>query len=256
MSLGFKSSAIALSLCVALSSPTSLGTSDDTSVTDWNTVTIQQGSVGHTSGCTVCSLQLVVQNSKTIDEELQLEGKQTSSDGLYGYFDATTQGKYGFGNGDSWCVDNFINYTDQYCNGSFSWADLEDVAETKGHYTVGMWDKDFRDMTYTEQLKAMQYLWENGYYVVLGCEYTGVGQESNGVSGYMAAHAVMLAGVDDTTIWLNDPATGTIRDYSECSAKGGDYNIVYALVLDNSETMPYYKELDGKLNVIGFFIGE
>lgn len=254
--MSLKAGILALSMITAMSSPMSLGSGDDTSVTDWNTVTIQQRSVGHESGCTVCSLQLIIQNSRTIDDYLQCEGLQDSDSGTYAFFDATTQGKDGFANGDSWNTETFLDYTNEYCDGTFSWADLSDVAKQVNNYTVGMWDKDFKSMSYEDQLRAMKYLWENGYYVAVGVEYKGVGQESNGVEGYYASHVTMLAGVDDETIWLNDPATGTIRDYKECSAKGGDYNIVYVLVFDNSETTPYYTDLSGKTNVIGFFIGE
>lgn len=245
--------AVMLPLCIMLASPVSLTNEDDENVTDWNDITIDQMSVGHERGCTICSLQIIVQSSRTLDEDLQLEEGYTLSE--YLHFDSISQ-SYGLGFGDAWSPDGLIAFSDKYCNGTFSWADLGSAGKMKGNYCVGLWCKDFKDMSYSEQLEAMRYLWENGYYVAVGVEYKGVDQKSNGVSGYEGAHATVLAGVDDTTIWLNDPATGTIRDYSKCSAKGGDYNIMYCLVYKNSETAPYLMtdSLDDKLNVIGFYV--
>ena len=46
----------------------------------------------------------------------------------------------------------------------------------------------------------------------------------------------MLAGVTDNEIYINDPANGAIRKYSEASSKNGAYQLVYCLLLKNSNT--------------------
>lgn len=217
----------------------------DSSCASWNNVTINQTSVGHSKGCTVCTMQLILQNSQTLKSEYQLSGSQTSSGGSYAAwesaFRSTGISSKGSGSYDSWVPSAFVSGANSLTDATWSTpsAVMYHGTDYNGmNAIVGFSAFDFKDMSYEQQVAAMKGLWNMGYFVAFCVEYKGVGQESNGPSGYKAAHATMLAGVDDTDIYFNDPAIGKVCLYKDRSAKGGAYNLVYVLLYANDKTSP------------------
>lgn len=211
------------------------------SSTDWCKVTINQSGVGHGSGCTTVSLQLILQNSMTLPSDLQLSGNITSATTEYKNFDKATNG---FHQGDAWIIGNFASSCTSLSNATWSSASSVDgqTLSTKDYNStkaiVGFGGKDFRDMSYEEQVASMKAFYNAGYFVVFCVEYKGVNQQSNGASGYKAAHATVLAGIDNGDIYINDPANGQVCLYKDRSAKGGAYNLVYVELFKNDKTSP------------------
>ena len=212
----------------------------DSSVADWCTVQINQTGVGRGSGCTVISLELICQNSGAIKDEYKLSGAITDATDVYTKFDDACT----FHNGDSWIIGSFVSGAGEVTNATWTneTAVTGDTPTTADYNSVsaitGVGDKSFKDMSYEEQVSAMKAFWNAGYFVVFCVEYKGVGQESNGPDGFKAAHATMLAGVDDTDIYINDPANGKVCLYKDRSAKGGAYNLMYILCFKNDKTAP------------------
>lgn len=216
----------------------------DSSVADWCKVRIKQGSAGHTSGCTVVTLQLILQNSGTLKSDYQLDGDVTSSTSGYSTFDSAVSSNGISDGGDGWKIGGFVDGANKMCDATWSnETDITGDTPTTTSYNsataiTGVGSKNFKDMSYEEQVSAMKAFWNAGYFVVFCVEYEGVGQESNGPDGFKAAHATMLAGVDDSDIYLNDPANGEVCLYKDRSAKGGAYNLMYIMCFKNDKTAP------------------
>lgn len=212
----------------------------DSSVADWCKVQINQTGVGRGSGCTVISLELICQNSGAIKDEYKLDGAITDATDTWKKFDEDCS----FHNGDSWVIGSFTSGAGAVTNATWTneTSISDSTADTKDYNSVtaitGLGNKNFKDMSYEEQVTAMKAFWNAGYFVVFCVEYKGVGQESNGPDGFKAAHATMLAGVDDTDIYINDPANGQVCLYKDRSAKGGAYNLMYILCFKNDKTAP------------------
>lgn len=212
----------------------------DSSVADWCKVQINQNGVGRGSGCTVVSLELICQNSGVIKDEYKLSGAITSATSEYKAFDNACT----FHSGNSWKIGSFTSGAGKVTNATWTneTSITGDTPDTKSYNSVnaitGVGNKNFKDMSYEEQVSAMKAFWNAGYFVVFCVEYKGVGQESNGPDGFKAAHATMLAGVDDTDIYINDPANGKVCLYKDRSAKGGKYNLMYILCFKNDKTAP------------------
>lgn len=214
----------------------------DSSVADWCTVRINQNGVGRGSGCTVISLELLCQNSGTIKDEYKLDGDITSATDTYTNFDNACT----FHTGDSWILGSFTSGASAVTNATWS-TDVtteENNADTEDYNGVtvitGVGSKNFKDMEVSEQLSAIKGFWNAGYFVVFCVEYIGNVQHNNGKEGFWANHATMLAGVDDSTIYLNDPASGSIVNYNELHDRdeGNKYNLVYIVTFKNDKTTP------------------
>lgn len=214
----------------------------DSSVADWCTVRINQKGVGRGSGCTVVSLELLCQNSGTIKDEYKLDGDITSTTDTYTSFDNACT----FHTGDGWVLGNFTSGAGEVTNATWSTdiATEENNADT-GDYSgvtvvTGVGNKNFKDMKVDEQLSAIKGFWNAGYFVVFCVEYIGNVQHNNGRDGFWANHATMLAGLDDSTIYLNDPASGSIVSYNELHDReeGNKYNLVYIVTFKNDKTAP------------------
>lgn len=214
----------------------------DSSVADWCTVRINQKGVGRGSGCTVVSLELLCQNSWTIKDEYKLDGDITSTTDTYTSFDNACT----FHTGDGWILGNFTSGAGEVTNATWSTdiATEENNADT-GDYSgvtviTGVGNKNFKDMKVDEQLSAIKGFWNAGYFVVFCVEYIGNVQHNNGRDGFWANHATMLAGLDDSTIYLNDPASGSIVSYNELHDReeGNKYNLVYIVTFKNDKTAP------------------
>lgn len=234
---------------------------DDTSSTDteqkvglsaddikaWNKVQIHQGSVGHKSGCTNVSLQLVVQNSTRLQDKYQLDGLQNSSGGSYGEFN-TAIGMPG----DAWELGKVQTNFDNVCKNKGEWNLLSSIPKKlNGENTkeeayngamsiVGLGNKDFLKMSKAEIVSCMKALWNSGYFVIFCVRYGDSSANcGNGPANHRARHATMLAGVTDKgEIYINDPANGKIRKYSEAKTSEGNYKLTYCLLLKNSEVSP------------------
>lgn len=214
----------------------------NSSVADWCTVRINQKGVGRGSGCTVVSLELLCQNSGTIKDEYKLDGDITSTTDTYTSFDNACT----FHTGDGWILGNFTSGAGEVTNATWSTdiATEENNADT-GDYSgvtvvTGVGNKNFKDMKVDEQLSAIKGFWNAGYFVVFCVEYIGNVQHNNGRDGFWANHATMLAGLDDSTIYLNDPASGSIVSYNELHDReeGNKYNLVYIVTFKNDKTAP------------------
>lgn len=229
------------------------GTGNTGSKGEWCTVTINQGGVGHSSGCTVCTLQLILQNSTQLKDN-QLKGAITSATDDYKKFDEAckTAGFIDKKSTDSWIIGSFASGASKLSKSGWNNEGKTkfggDSAMGEGYNSttaiVGLGDKKFSEMTPSEQATAMKVFWNAGYFVVFCVEYKGVEQDSNGPDGYKAAHATMLAGVKGKKIYINDPATGKIEDYGTREAKGGKYNLMYIELFKNDETSP--RKISGK----------
>ena len=211
--------------------------------TSWNKVTINQSGVGHSKGCTVCTLQLMLQNSQTVKSEYQLSGNQSSSGGSYSTFDTAFKNTGAVSEGgDGWVLGSVVSGFNSLSNAT--WSSVADGGFNSTNYNsltalTGLGDKDFKDMSASEQLTCAKTLWNGGYWVAFCVEYKGTSKEKgNGTGDYKANHATMLAGVDETTIWLNDPANGSVRNYADCSNGGNPYNLVYVLLFKNDKSSP------------------
>lgn len=227
------------------------GTGNTGSKGEWCTVSIKQGGVGHPSGCTVCTLQLILQNSTQLKDN-QLKGAITTRTSEYETFDKACAGA-GIQDGDSWLIGGFEGGATKLCKSGWSNESKKkfggDSAMGEGYNSttaiVGLGDKKFSEMTPSEQATAMKVFWNAGYFVVFCVEYKGVEQDSNGPDGYKAAHATMLAGVKGKKIYINDPATGKIEDYGKrTNSSGKPYNLMYVELFKNDKTSP--RKISGK----------
>ena len=132
----------------------------------WCNVTIKQGGVGHASGCTVCSLQLILQNSGQLKAN-QLNGAITSRTDEYNAFDSACSGA-GFQSGDSWVLGSVASGFTSLCNSSWS---SESTQGTTSDYNgfpalTGMNGRDFVSMSMSEQVTCMKTLYNSGYFAV------------------------------------------------------------------------------------------
>lgn len=249
------------------------GNSNEGSDGSWCSVKMSQGSLGYPAGCTGCTVSLIVQNSLTLtDSKYQLEGDITSSsaknwsnwNSIHTSFGIEDENYY-----LSSVSTGFSGGSDKYCGGSFIGADDINGFKTHDYITgsmatlVGMGDKDFVNMSDEELRQAFAAIWNNGYWAVVAVAYVqdgvtykagitpetwkankSIGQitSGNGSGSYTSRHWTMLAGVDSTDIYINDPATCSIRKMSESTAGSNygnyPYKIVYACITKNNKNSP------------------
>lgn len=204
----------------------------------WCKVTIKQGGVGHPSGCTVCSMQLCLQNSGTMTQ-YQLNGNITSKTTEYTAFEqsfrdagCSTAGDSGNYDGAVWTALPSYPYAKGF-------QPLETISEK---VVEGIGTKNLADMTKQEQIVATSLFWNAGYWCILIVDYGKYSVDGGNKAGFNGGdHAVMLAGVTKDAIYINDPATGTIRNYNTMNAtttRGGVYNIVGIYAYKNTDATP------------------
>lgn len=232
-----------------------LTVSANSSVTDWCKVHMKQGNVGHTAGCTVVTLQLILQNSGVLKSEYQLDGDVTSSTSGYSTFNSAVESS-GMAKGDGWQIGSFVSGANTLCDATWSTDTASSAGDSKkGSYSgvidvvTGVGDKNFVDMTHDEQLAVLKAFWNSGYFMVFCVTYTGAEAHNNGRDGFWANHATMVAGVDDSAIYLNDPASGTIVNYDDCTNGGHPYNLVYLVTFKNDKTSPNKLSSGGNVNI-------
>ena len=100
---------------------------------------------------------------------------------------------------------------------------------------VGVGGKDFRDMSKTELVKALNLVWDAGLFCIVCGGYGG----NNGIGGYTASHASIIAGVSDTEIYIADVWDGIIYPVEQWQQG----HIVFLLCYASDETSPI--ELNG-----------
>lgn len=232
-----------------------LTVSADSSATDWCKVRMKQSSVGHTAGCTVVTLQLILQNSGVLKSEYQLDGDITSSTSGYSTFNSAVESS-GMAAGDGWMIGSFVSGANTLCDATWSTDTSSSAGDSKkGSYSgvidvvTGVGDKNFVDMTHDEQLAVLKAFWNSGYFMAFCVTYTGAEANNNGRDGFWANHATMVAGVDDSAIYLNDPASGTIVNYDDCTNGGHPYNLVYLVAFKNDKTSPNKLSSGGNVNI-------
>lgn len=235
-------------------------------VGEWADIFIVQSSVNHPSGCTVCTLQLILQNSMTLKPEWQFSaGQQTSWSGKYKEFDLYCADN-GSGNGISRPIDvaannktsdsvqsaNFPKIANSMVRSDITWQSVttssvggQSVSNTSTNIVTGVGNKDFKTMHSEDSsrvpksvIAAMKLFYNAGYFVVVGIKYKGATNSSNGPDGYKANHWAMLAGVDDNDVYFNDPANGKITKLSTATAYSKPYQIQYLLLFANNQTSP------------------
>lgn len=233
-------------------------------VGEWNTVFFKQRYIDHWQGCTVCTLQLMMQNSGTLKTEWQLPaGIQQSS--YYGKGDA-------YDKFNQQCTDNIANgigtniseairsnrgygtnhvsdavrpanmqaLANKVCADGVTWTFVTDggtlegdTSKTGSSYVIGLGTRDFHSMQKDEVVAAMKLFWNAGYWVAIGFTYSsGNNGLGPGPTGYTSDHWVMLAGVDDNNFYINDPAYGCV---------GGFYNNSLWPTYDKVQHLAIYK---------------
>ena len=225
----------------------------------WCKVYVKQGGVCHPAGCTVVSLQLILQNSGTLKPEWQLSGAITSRsfrDGSpYDKFDIECATNPGISEGimanktsDSVKSGNFTTVAGRVCESGVSWSRVSSGASVDGQsasngsstdVVTGLGGKDFKNMSHAEVVSSMKAFWNAGIWCAVAVEYKGGTKDpTNGPAGYKGNHWVMFSGVDDSDVYFNDPATGSTTRLSTAKSYGGNYHIVYLVPFKNSKTTP------------------
>ena len=205
------------------------------------TVCINQNGVGRGSGCTVVSLELILQNCGLLDSQYQLSGTIESRTPEYRKFDSACSGFY---QGDAWLLAQFTTVANKLTNSKWS-VGFDTTGSTQGEArkkdynsvtaVVGLGNKDFRQMTKSEQITAVKALANSGYYMVAGFT-SSMGPAANGPSSHRAGHVTMIDSVS-SDIMLNDPATGSVISLKERFNKR-NYSLVYVVCFKNDKSTP------------------
>lgn len=245
-------------------------------VGEWANVKISQRRVDHWSGCTVCSIQLMFQNSDTLKSEWQFPAglvpcSNYGKGDLYDKFNQLCTDNIASGTGvnkdkrkcpacgyvysgkthvsDAVWPARINTLANKACKDGITWSFLGSENSVEGqsterrgsNYVVGVGGKDFKNMTYSETVSAMKLFWNAGYWVAIGLVYKSGGtQQGPGPTGYTSDHWVMLCGVDDSNFYINDPGDGTVNTF----ASHENYKcIVHLALFKNSYKSPL--ELSG-----------
>lgn len=208
---------------------------------NWCKVKINQNGVKRGSGCTVVTLQLLLQNSATLPSNLQLNGTIKSKTKEYSNFDSKCSGFY---IGDNWVIGSFASTATKISNAKWSNAfkpsgskNAKKVNYNTVSAVVGLGNKTFKSMTKSEHATAVKAFWNAGYFCTFCVTYTNDPEENNGPKDYKANHATMLAGVDGNDIYINDPASGEVKKYTDKSIS--KYKLQYMICFKNDKTKSY-----------------
>lgn len=221
-------------------------------VGEWCDVFIMQKEVDHDSGCTICTCQLIFQNSGTLKPEWQFQGIVNStsfSNGTKSYSDFNnTTTSAGLNNGDYCYIEHFQDASNLLCIDGITWTfgmDLEgsDTALATGSTRIvgGLNGTRFDAMTDEQVRTALKAFWNAGYFVILGIYYKGSSVENNqwnGTDGYWAQHWVMLAGVDDNGVYIDDPIYDHVVRMEDCVAYQVKYKLKYIVPVKCNKTSP------------------
>lgn len=186
------------------------------------------------SWCTMCTMINIIQNSGLItDSKYQMDagkygGKKQPADKLSSlskndkiFFTMATRNQDGDSDKSFRKVDvglkgeaESVPIMNSYCSGA-NWSTFSEGTKGTGGwtFTIGIGDKDFKDMSDKELLEAFQTFYNNGYFAAVGLQNKGGSSSaavaSKGGKDYTARHWVMLSGVDNSDIYFNDSSGGT-----------------------------------------------
>lgn len=220
---------------------------------EWANVYIKQKTVDRWLGCTVCTLQLMLQNSDTLLSEWQMPPgvippSHYGAGDKYDKFNQACVGNIGCTetaynksgrvcpatgydySGKRHCCDDVVpsgmNSVSHLCKPGTNWKFLGGVSSVEGsstntagsNFVVGIGGTDFKSMTYAQTVSAMKLFWNAGYWVAIGLVYNNNSSKLGpGPSGYTSNHWVMLAGVDDNDFYINDPYSGDCKTFKSHS---------------------------------------
>lgn len=218
-------------------------------VGEWAPINIFQKKCGHSSGCTVCTYQIILQNSGLLKPEWQLTSSVTSRTTEYANFDKETIKN---GLADSTHTDRVYygalpKVAKAMCQDGVEWRYATDVTGVSGAIEntglgeailVGkVGDKRIDKMSDEEVISLMKAFYNCEFYAVLGIYYVGHEEANNGTGSYTANHWVMFTGVDDSGIYINDPIYGSKR-MQDCKSYDGQYRIRYLIPIKNNKNSP------------------
>lgn len=213
-------------------------------VGEWASVHIYQKKVGHNSGCTTCTYQLILQNSGTLKPEYQLTGDQTSRTTAYVNFDNACANA-GLNSGDAVYYGSLPSVGSKLCKDGVTWeystavtgTETPEVSSLGSAKLIGkVGSKRFDAMSDSEVISIMKAFYNCDFWCVLGIYYQGSSLKNNGTDTYPANHWVMFSGVDDNGVYINDPIYGSAR-MEDCSS-GGTYKIRYIVPIKCSSCSP------------------
>lgn len=231
----------------------------------WCTVTCVQGQLGYPKGCTGCSVMLVMQNSLTLSEEHQLKGNYNSENATdFQNFkklldDTAPSNMFSSGAGLVNPAYMFGDVNTELFQGSWSEPSsvningTEQTTITAQTFSAVMTEFNgtmIKDLSFEEHLQLCQLLWNNDYWVILGMSYQAESPSGVCDAGEVGSnHWVMMSGVTDTDMYMNDPANGnhslsyTTKYNNNSSSYANHYEIHYLVLLKNSINSP--KDLAG-----------
>lgn len=246
-------------------------------VGEWANVCLVQRSVDHWQGCTVCTLQLMMQNSDTLKPEWQFSAgvipsskyqdgskydkfnQQCSSNIANGIGDNVAAAKNaGYGSkhvSDSVRPANMNALAQKVCRDGITWTHFASESSVsdgtnsnsvtmKSSVVIGLGGKNFKSMSQSEVISAMKLYWNAGYWVAVGLTYSSGGSQLGpGPDGNRSDHWVMLAGVDDSNFYINDPAYGKVGGFFNNSNWPKYDKVVHLAIFKNNYKSPL--ELSG-----------
>lgn len=223
---------------------------------EWANVYLKQGGILHPKGCTVCTLQLILQNSDTLKPEYQLPPGQVTS---RSWRDNSTYDKFDLACAPGISQDVLSNKTSdnvvpaamsttagKVCKDGVTWTHYAGESSVEGTalrnasgLVVAVGGVDLHSMSHEQVISAMKLFWNAGYWVAIGITYTSGGSQLGpGPSGYKSDHWVMLSGVDDTNFYINDPAFAKGGGYYNNSSWPKYDKVQHLAIYKNNQTSP------------------
>lgn len=237
-------------ILLSLYTPVEISAEDSGSDGSWCKIFINQSNSYAPSGCTMCTIINIIQNSGLISDS-----SNQAKAGSYGgtkkdaEFDKIFNKMYARSTNSEWSfrvIDQGLKVETQtvplmnkYCEGA-NWKVQAEGVKGTGNWTctVGVNGKPFNKMSDKELLDAFKMFWNNGYWGAIGLQSTSDPQnwspEAKDGSGniYQARHWVMWSGVNDKDIYFNDSAGGTT---SSKFGKYKGYKLQYVVLFKNDK---------------------
>lgn len=227
---------------------------------EWADVYIKQHEVLHPRGCTVVTLQLILQNSDTLKSEWQLPAGRVPTrtwrdNSVYDKFDIEGAASPGISGGvlesegktsDSVLSGNMASFASRVCESDVTWEQVSDGSvgsesiknPSSSTVVCGFGSSDFHDMDKSKIITSFKAIYNAGYWAVIAISYNDGTETSNGPEGYRANHWVMFSGVDDSNVYINDPAYGKGGGFYDNSDWAYYSKIEYVVLYKNNKTSP------------------
>jgi len=202
----------------------------------WCGIYCTQSSMGYGGGCTGLSVTLMLQNSGTLKSDIQLADgiyKDTSDKKWQAYHKAVTS-TYTLFTSDDYYLSGYASdlsggFDDEFCTSSWSnpsSVKFKDESTLDGDVIYKVNGKYIDELSDTELIQALQMLWNNDYYIILGVRYgekkvpnADAGVSGDGSDNTNSRHWVFLSGVTNDDFYMNDPALGHNLSWSESKQK-------------------------------------